>query len=196
MFFTGIETSSKDYKEGAIIAVSLYVVNVSSWHIIDTWDHKIQFRLDRADKEWLRENTTYSEHSWEHAMRPQDAVMNMNEFLGQYTTRKKTSAAGKEYATWPICSWDARLDVMWLSNWFKRLSMSFAPFDWESPSIKHRMPWYFMENQHIDHQDMKSLEAVAKYFAIKYQHIDGVIDANNRANIAFLAAKEIFGVST
>lgn len=191
VFFVGIETGSKKHETGAIINIAVNAVNMSTIQIVDSWDSRIRFLVDRADRSWLESQTSYDEHTWEYAIPPNEAATELSKFLNSASTRRKKSAKGNEYQTWPMCSWDVAKDNMWLSKWYERLGVKFAPFDFYSLSLRHRLPWYFIENPSTDQQDLKTLEDAADYFKIKRP--SGVLDAVGKASVAFSVAQEIFG---
>lgn len=194
-FFIGIERSGKDANRHAIIRVSAIAVNTINWSQKDVFDSQVAFKVENADPDWLRENTSYTEIEWTSARRPAEVANDLTRWFDALTTRSRIGKNGSSYSVWRLAGWNAANDSFWLDKWLERLGIRFRAIEsFAELSVRDRVRWYFAENPHLTPPDVLSLESAANYFHCRTDKFWSWSDARNVSAASLEVIQKIMGV--
>lgn len=166
-----VETSGMDIRRHEIIRVAAAAYSISRWKVINTFDQKIEFDLERADPKSLEING-YDEDKWGiEAVDRHKAWRAFDDFLASHKNVKKWSEAkGKAYFVAQGAGYNAmRFGHPWLSESYKQRG-AFLSMDFKVLDVMQLMQWHLalcgfeLEND--------KLETVCKHFKIDFDPYD------------------------
>lgn len=186
LVFFDLETGGLDPLKHPIIQIAAIAVD-EQLNELETFERKVDFDLDLADKEALLKNS-YDREVWDRESCPDVRVCDeLTRFFKRYADVEMTSKAGKPYNVAQLIGHNAdRFDGPFLQNWYKRLNQ-FMPAAFSVMCTYQRALHHFHENPHAGRPQSLKLVDLCKWFGITLDNAHDAL-ADCRANIVVYRA--------
>lgn len=178
-----LETGGTEIGKSAIIQIAAAAFNLNTFEIIETFERKVQFLVEKADPKALEMNS-YNQETWEReAVVPAAAMRDTLAFLEKYA-KPWVSARGKTYKAAELVGHNIiRFDWPFFEQWCKRLGKDWLPI--------HNPPWDTIQVAQtvakvcsVQFDNLK-LETLADYYGIEEPQTHDAFD-DVKMNIAVL----------
>lgn len=180
--FFDLETSGLDPQRHAIIQVAALAVNFDTLSVLESFERKIRFRIENADRQALEVNS-YNKEVWEReAVSPAAAELDLTAFLKSHADMEMISAkSGAVYRVAQLVGHNAdRFDGPFLQAWYKRLG-AFLPASFSVLDSCQYARWFYAERRHLCSPENFKLETLCQHLGLpgNGEYHDAMADVNS-----------------
>lgn len=167
--FFDLETGGFDPAKHPIIQIAAIAVDADLKELA-SFECKVDFDLDEADKEALL-NNSYDREVWERdSITPNHACNELSKFLKQFADVQMISKAGRPYNVAQLIGHNAdSFDGPFLQAWYRRLNQ-FMPAAFRTLCTYQRALHHFHENPDIGKPESYKLGDLCKWFGLPLEN--------------------------
>lgn len=165
LVFLDLETAGPEPKRHPIIQLAAIAVDADSLASVESFEVKILFDEQKANKYSLRKNS-YSRRTWQDEALPEkEAAHQFAAFLRRHATVPTIGQGGKEYLLAQLAAHHAQFDGSFLHAWYDRLGL-FCPARFQPRCTMQRALWHFFEHPSDNPPVDYKLRTLCKYFGV------------------------------
>lgn len=162
--FIDIETGGFDPKANPITQIACLAVDSETAQIVDTYEAKIRFRRENCHAKAM---SLRSYDGWDAVSKhPKEVAHDFKAFLDKHASIKRVSKEDKPFRLAIPVAYNAKFDVDFLVEWFKRLDTFFAADAGQRLCVMELSKWYFSKHSNLERPNSFKLVDVASYFGI------------------------------
>lgn len=181
LVFFDLETGGLDPQKHAITQLAAVAVDAASFAELETFERKLRFKPEAAEKEAL-DLGSYDPEAWEReAVAPPDALRDFSAFLSDHATKRMVSArTGKDYFVARLAGHNAAsFDMPFLRRYFALCDL-FLPGYFLALDTAQLAAWWNWANG--GKLESVKLETLAAHFGVDLNAHDALEDV--RASVA------------